>query len=390
MRPTIILHPYLSKYIMITLAQIIFKLMKLADLVKAFEEFASFSLQESYDNSGIQYGQPQRPVHKGLVCVDVTEAIIEEALEKGCDVVISHHPLIFGGIKKLTGNNYTERVLVKAIQKDIAIVSVHTNLDSVFSGVNNILAQKLGLENLALLQERTGLMKKLVTYCPADKAEQVRKAIFKAGAGHIGEYDCCSFNMLGEGSFRAGDNADPYVGEKGELHFEKEVRIETILPAWKQNAVIEALISAHPYEEVAYDMYSLDNSFNKAGVGMTGTLKDALSEEAFLTRLKQVLGCGCIRHSEFTGKQIRKVALCGGSGSFMRDKAIATGADAFVTADIKYHDFFDAEGKILFADVGHYESEQFTKEILHDVVSKKFTNFALLISDRSTNPVRYF
>jgi dinuclear metal center YbgI/SA1388 family protein len=364
--------------------------MKLADLVKAFDEFASFSLQENYDNSGIQYGQPNRLVNKGLICVDVTEAIIEEAIEKGCDVVISHHPLIFCGIKKLTGKHYTERVLVKAIQKDIAIISVHTNLDTIFSGVNNILAQKLGLENLALLQERQGLMKKLVTYCPADKAEGVRAAIFEAGAGHIGEYDCCSFNMHGEGSFRAGDNADPYVGEKGELHFEKEVRIETILPAWKQNAVIDALIRAHPYEEVAYDMYAMDNSFNKAGTGMMGTFKDPLSEKEFLTRLKKVLGSGCIRHSELTGKQIRKVALCGGSGSFMREKAIAAAADAFVTADIKYHDFFDADGKILLADVGHYESEQFTKEILHDVVRKKFTNFALLISDRSTNPVRYF
>lgn len=364
--------------------------MKLKEVLLAFEEFAPFSLQESYDNSGIQYGNPSSEVHKGLICLDITEAIVDEAISENCDLIISHHPLIFGGIKKLTGAHYTERALIKAIKHDISIISVHTNIDSVWHGVSERLARKIGLEEVSVLDTRKGLLKKLVTFCPTDKAEKVREAIFAAGAGHIGDYDCCSFNLDGRGTFRAGEGTDPYVGKIGEIHTEGEVRIETILPSWLQNKVIKAMIEAHPYEEVAYDLYPLENAYDKTGMGMIGRLKNPLSEKDFLSMLKNVLGTGCIRHSEFTGKTMQTVALCGGSGSFLRDKAMAAGADAFVTADIRYHEYFDVLGKMLMADVGHYESEQFTKEILYEIVTKKFTNFALRISDQSTNPVRYF
>ncbi len=364
--------------------------MKLKDILNVFEEQAPFSLQESYDNSGIQYGNPEQEVKKGLACIDITEAVVEEAVKKGCDLIISHHPLIFKGMKSLDGSHYTHRALIKAIKNDICLVSVHTNLDSVLTGVNEKLAKKMGLENLEILDKRKGLLKKLVVFCPTDHGEAVRNAIFEAGAGQIGEYDCCSFNLEGKGSFKAGDNSNPFVGGKGEVHFENEVRIETILPGYLQGRVIKAMIDAHPYEEVAYDLYSLDNVFGKTGMGMIGYLPREMEETAFLAMLRDNLGSDGIRHSPFTGKTIRKVALCGGSGSFLRDKAMASGADAFVTADVKFHEFFDVEGVLLMADVGHYESEQFTKEILYEIVTKKFTNFALLISDQNTNPVRYF
>ena len=364
--------------------------MKLGEVIKAFEQIAPFSLQDDYDNSGIQFGNTENEIKRGLVCIDITEEIIDEAIEKQCDLVISHHPLIFRGIKKLTGKHYTERALIKAIKHDISLISVHTNLDSVINGVNKKLAEKLGLTDLKVLQPRKGLLKKLVTFCPVDHAEKVREAIFQAGAGQIGEYDCCSFNLEGKGSFRGGDSTNPFVGEKGQIHYEPEVRIETILPDYLENVVLKAMFNAHPYEEVAYDIYPLDNTFDKAGAGITGKLPEQMTEKEFLVFVKDQLGIPVIRHSEFTGKKIVKVALCGGSGSFLIDRALSAGADIFITADIKYHDFFDVRGKMLLADVGHYESEQFTKEILYEIVTKKFTNFALLISDQSTNPVRYF
>jgi dinuclear metal center YbgI/SA1388 family protein len=364
--------------------------MKLKELMQAFDDFAPFALQEDYDNSGIQFGDPSREVTKGLICLDITENVVNEAMSKGCDIIISHHPLLIKGIKKLTGRHYTERALLAAIKNDIALVSVHTNLDSIKHGVNEKLAKIIGLENLQILDPIEGILKKLVTYCPYTHAHQVREAIFKAGAGQIGEYDCCSYNLEGTGTFRAGENADPYVGEKGEIHEEKEIRIETIMPAWMQTAVLEAMVEAHPYEEVAYDIITLSNTYSSAGSGMIGYLKESVSEKDFLSLLKSRLGSGCIRHSQLTGKSIKKVGICGGSGSYLREKAMAAQVDAFVTADVKYHEFFDAQDKILLADVGHYESEQFTKDILYDIVTKKFSNFALLFSGQNTNPVSYF
>lgn len=364
--------------------------MILKDIVNLFDEFAPFSLQEDYDNSGIQVGDPQGEVSRGLICLDVTEEVMEEALQKQCDLIISHHPVIFKGIKRLTGHHYTERVIIRAIREGISIVSVHTNLDSVARGVNGKLAQKLDLIDLKILQPQKGLLKKLVVFCPVAHAEKVRNAMFSAGAGQIGEYDCCSFNLEGQGSFRGSDTAKPFVGRKGEVHFEPEVRIETILPEYLSSKVLDAMLKAHPYEEVAWDLYSLDNRFSSVGPGMIGHLPESTDEKAFMEKLKKVLGVPVIRHSGLLGRSISKVALCGGSGSFLRGAALAAGADVFVTADVKYHDFFDAQHKMLLADVGHYESEQFTKEILYEILSKKITNFALLISDRNVNPVHYF
>jgi len=362
----------------------------LRNVLDAIEAKAPRKLQESYDNSGIQFGDPEMRVTKGLLCLDVVESIVDEAIEKKCDFIISHHPLLFGGIKSLSGKNYIERTLLKAIKANIAILSAHTNLDSIKSGVNGKLASKIGLSNVSILAPKEGVLRKLVVFCPVEHANSVRQAIFDAGAGHIGNYDCCSYNIDGKGTFRAGADTRPFVGKKGEIHEEVELRIETILPEWLVDKVLKAMLAAHPYEEVAYDIYSLGNELASVGMGMVGELGEPLPEKEFLTKVKESLGIACIRHNPLTGRMIRKLAVCGGSGSFLRHNAIAAGADAFLTADIKYHEFFDVEDKLLLADVGHYESEQFTTEILYEIVTEKFTNFALLISGQSTNPVRYF
>ncbi|MBW6497096.1 MAG: Nif3-like dinuclear metal center hexameric protein [Bacteroidales bacterium] len=364
--------------------------MILKELLECFEQVAPGTLQESYDNSGLQLGSPTKEVNKGLICLDVTPSVVGEAISKGCDLIISHHPLIFKGLKKITGAHFTEKVIIEAIKHDIAIVSVHTNLDNVELGVNHRLGQAMGLKNLKILQPQKGQLRKLVTFCPVSHAEKVRAAIFEAGAGHIGDYDCCSFNLEGSGTFRAGKEANPFVGQINELHIEPEVRIETVLPVFLERKVLNAMIKSHPYEEVAYDIYPLENVFEKTGSGMVGELEIPLSENDFLEMLKKKLKIPCLRHTAFTGQAIKKVAFCGGSGGFLLSDALKAGAQAFVTGDLKYHQFFEAEGNILIADAGHYETEQFTKELLYDIVNKNFSKFALLISGVNTNPVNYF
>jgi len=364
--------------------------MKLSDLIEHFEKVAPSSLQESYDNSGLQIGSPTKEVKKGLICLDTTPAVVEEAIANGCDLIITHHPLIFVGLKTITGATASEKVVIEAIKNDIAIYSIHTNLDNVASGINRILGEKLGLANLMILKPAKGLLRKLVTFCPLSEADTVREAIFEAGAGKIGEYDCCSFNIEGKGSFRGSDDSNPFVGRKGEVHFEPEVRIETILPTHLVSRVVDAMIKAHPYEEVAYDLYPLENKFGSVGSGMIGTLKIPLSESDFLNLLKTKLILPSLRHTRLTGNTIKKVAICGGAGSFLLNDALNAKADAFVTADLKYHQFFDAEAKILLVDAGHYETEQFAKELIYDIVSKNFSNFAVSISRVHANPVNYF
>lgn len=364
--------------------------MKISEIVQSLEELAPFSLQEDYDNAGLIIGHPDSETGACLICVDVNESVIEEAVRLNCKLVLSHHPVIFKGLARLTGQSMTERIVARAIREEIAIISMHTNLDNASSGVNRILAEKLGLTDLSILRKSGGLLKKLVTFCPADYAGRVREAIFEAGAGTIGNYDQCSFNAEGSGTFRAGDKANPFVGEIGEIHFEKEIRIETIFPAYRQSSIINALLKSHPYEEVAYDIYPLENEFDQTGAGMIGKLEQKMTEVQFLTLLKDVLKVPCIRHSPLLGKEVRKIAVCGGSGSFLLGDAIRRQADFFVSADFKYHQFFDADCKIVIADTGHFESEQFTCDLLADYLKKKFPTFAVLISETPVNPVNYF
>jgi dinuclear metal center YbgI/SA1388 family protein len=364
--------------------------MKINDITKALEELAPLRLQEDYDNAGLISGDPDTEISGCLVCLDVTEAVLIEAGRKNCNLVLSHHPVIFKGIKKLTGQSVTERIIAIAIKENIALCSMHTNLDNVWEGVNRVLTEKLGLINPSILRKTTGNLRKLVTFCPLEQADQVREAIFSAGAGHIGEYDRCSFNAEGLGSFRAGDKANPFAGKKGEFHFEPEIRIETVFPAYLQHRIIAALIEAHPYEEVAYDIYPLENEFNRVGAGMIGKLANEVSEQDFLQAVKNVLKIPVIRHSPLTGRKVSKVAVCGGSGSFLIPDAIRHQADFFITGDVRYHQFFEAEGKIVIVDAGHYETEQFTCNLLADYLNKKFANFAVRISETPVNPVNYF
>ncbi len=364
--------------------------MQLKEVMEALEGVAPFSLQESYDNSGIQIGNPEQEVSRALICLDVTEEVLREAIARKCDLILCHHPLIFKGITKLTAADATQRIIMEAVRLGIAIVAVHTNLDNVHEGVNNMLASVIGLKNLKILKPLKGLLKKLVTFCPTDHADMVRSAIFKAGAGQIGDYDCCSFNLEGKGSFRAGENTNPFTGSINELHYEPEVRIETIFPAFLQSAVLSAMFASHPYEEVAYDIYPLDNVFDKVGSGMTGTFDTPLPAKDFLDHLKKTMNVPFLRHSALIDQPVGRVAICGGSGAFLIQDAIKAGAQAFVTGDVKYHQFFEADSRILLIDAGHYETEQYTKELLHSQIKKKITNFALLISEVDNNPVHYY
>jgi dinuclear metal center YbgI/SA1388 family protein len=364
--------------------------MNIKDILNKLEKLAPFSLQEDYDNAGLVVGSDGKVSTGCLVCIDVTEAVIDEAVKKGCNLIISHHPVIFKGLKKLTGNSLTERVVVKAIREDIALISMHTNLDNVMEGVNRKICEKLGLTGLSVLRKSEDTLRKLVTFCPPDHAGKVRDALFKAGAGNIGEYDQCSFNADGTGTFRAGDATNPFVGKIRELHFEPEVRIETIFPVYLKSGIVKALLAAHPYEEVAYDIYPIENSFERTGAGMIGRLAAPMPEPEFLAMLKQVFNVPLIRHSPLLDKPVENIAVCGGSGSFLIPDAIRQEADFFVTADMKYHQFFDADGKIVIADVGHYESEQFTSHIIADYLKKNFANFAVQISETPVNPVNYF
>ncbi|MCW3104608.1 MAG: Nif3-like dinuclear metal center hexameric protein [Bacteroidetes bacterium] len=362
--------------------------MKLKEITDHLESIAPLAYQESYDNAGLICGSHDLEVTAALICLDSTEAVLDEAIAMGCNLVIAHHPIVFSGLKKFNGKNYVERVIIKAIRNNIAIYAAHTNLDNVIDGVNAKIAEKLGMKDCRILVPQKDKLKRLITFCPQDKADEVRNAMFKAGAGQIGNYDECSFNSMGTGTFRAGEDADPYVGKPGERHEEKETKIETILPAHLESKVLSALIKAHPYEEVAYDLIPLHNVHKEVGGGLIGEIEEA-DEMEFLKRLKSAMKAESVRFTALRGKKVKKVAVCGGSGSFLLPAAIRAGADVFVTADFKYHQFFDAENQIVIADIGHYESEQYTSELFYEILKKKFSTFALHLSKINTNPINY-
>lgn len=363
--------------------------MKLKELTNYLETVAPSSLQESYDNAGLIVGDSGTEILGVLVSLDCTEEVVDEAIANNCNVIVAHHPIVFGGLKKINGKNYVERTVIKAIKNDIAIYAIHTNLDNVYEGVNKRIADKLGLLRTHILAPKPNLLKKLVTFVPIEFAEKVKQALFDAGAGHIGNYSECSFVASGLGSFKASSEAKPFVGEVDKQHQEQELRLETIFPAFLQTQILGALIKVHPYEEVAYDIYPIENFYEKTGSGLVGELESEMSPENFLKHLKNSMDLKVIRFTSFS-KNIKRVAVCGGAGSFLLKNAIGQGADAFVTADFKYHEFFDAEQKLMIADIGHYESEKFTKELLSELILKKFHTFAVLLSKTNTNPVNYY
>jgi dinuclear metal center YbgI/SA1388 family protein len=364
--------------------------MKIFHVISFLESLAHPALQESYDNAGLIIGNGDSECRGILVSLDATEEVIKEAVFKKCNLVIAHHPIIFSGLKKINGKNYVEKAVIAAIKNDIAIYAIHTNLDNIAGGVNGRMAKKLGLEEVAVLAGRNATLKKLVTFVPVDNAERVRNAVFAAGAGHIGNYSECSFNSEGTGTFKGDEGTSPYAGEAGIRHHEKEIRLETIFPFYLEQKIITALNDAHPYEEVAYDILTLSNHSPGIGSGLIGILPQPMDEINLLTRIKEVFNVPVIRHTELTGRLIEKVALCGGAGSFLITNALAAGADVYITADVKYHEFFDANNGMVIADIGHYESEQFTINLLQEFLEQKFPNFAVLKTEVDTNPVQYF
>ncbi len=364
--------------------------MILKQLTTYLESLAPLDYQEAYDNAGLLVGSLDKEIHRALISLDCTEAVVDEAIELGCDLIISHHPIIFKGLKRFNGSTYVERVVIKAIKHDIALYAIHTNLDNVTGGVNSKIAERLGLKNTAILSPKSDLLNKLVVFVPAAHAERVRTSLFAAGAGHIGNYDECSFNASGYGTFRGGADTNPFVGSQGEQHREEEIRVEVIFPANRERAVLLGLFDAHPYEEVAYDVYRLQNKYQQVGSGLIGQLEEPIAEADFLELLKNRLNTKVIRHTALRDKPVARVAVCGGAGGFLLGQAIRSGADAFVTADYKYHEFFDAEGKIVIADVGHFESEQFTQQLLLEVIRKKFPTFAVRLTGTDTNPIKYY
>lgn len=364
--------------------------MRIEEIVNLLEDLAPPALQESYDNSGLLTGDAGTLCTGILVSLDVTEEVVEEAVRKKCNLIVCHHPIIFKGLKKLTGSNYVERTVISAIQNHISIYAIHTNLDNVLHGVNKKIADCLELQNRSVLMPREYALCKLVTFVPTENAESVRDALFKAGAGDISDYSECSFNLEGTGTFKAGEGTDPLVGEIGERHKEKEVRIEVILPSHLTKRVLNELRSAHPYEEVAYYLHPLLNRSDRVGSGLVGDLNHEISERELLQMLKLKFNLKVIRHTALNGKKIKKIALCGGSGVFLLEKAKQVGAQAFITGDVKYHEFFDADRKIFLADIGHFESEQFTIPLLCDFLKEKLHNFAVLNSETNTNAVHYY
>ncbi len=364
--------------------------MKIAAITAYLETIAPPFLQESYDNAGLITGSPSWECTGIITSLDVTEAVVMEAIEKKSNLIVAHHPIIFGGLKKINGKNYVEKTIIAAIKNDIAIYAIHTNLDNVLEGVNGRMADKLGLINRRVLQPKNNTLKKLFTFVPVEFAEKVRNAIFEAGGGQISDYSECSFNTEGQGTFKPGEGTNPFSGNIGERKLENEVKIEVIFPVWKERVILAAMIKAHPYEEVAHDIIALENRQDIVGSGLVGELPEPLDETAFLQMVKERFGLSMLRHTPLVGKMVWTVALCGGAGSFLIGPAIGAGAEFYISSDIKYHEFFDANDRLVVADIGHYESEQFTIDLLLDLLSEKFPNFAIQKTGVKTNPVQYF
>jgi dinuclear metal center YbgI/SA1388 family protein len=364
-------------------------MVRISDITEYLEQTAPLSLQEEYDNAGLLTGNKNQELNGVLISLDATEEVIDEALRLGFNMVISHHPIIFRGLKKITGSNYVERAIIKAIKNDIALYAIHTNLDNIKDGVNKKITDKLALSNVRILNPKSSGLFKLVTFVPKESVLNVLNAMHDAGAGIIGDYDHCSFRTKGTGRFKPNENANPHIGERNEIEEVEEERIELIYPQYLGAKILESLRASHPYEEVAYYIHKLENKSADIGSGMIGYLETPLNIEEFLILLKQKFNLEQVKYTPIQARMIKEVAVCGGSGSFLIKAAKNAGADAFISADIKYHEYFDAEGKILIVDIGHYESEVFTKELIFELLKKKFSNIALQLSEVNTNPIKY-
>lgn len=360
------------------------------DFAQLLENLAPLSSQESYDNSGLIVGSPTLKVKGVLLSLDCTEQVVDEALALGANLIISHHPIVFKGLKKINGKNYVERTIIKAIKNDIAIYAAHTNLDNYKYGVNFEIAERIGIKYPKILSPSLNTLKKLVFFCPYNEVNHVTQAIFKAGGGNIGEYKDCSFETKGTGGFTPGENSNPSEGTIGQSEKLNESRVEVLIPVHKERAIIQAMKDAHPYEEVAHEVYPISNYNQDEGAGMIGKLDKPVSSSIFLSRIKKEFNCGVIRHTALVKKEVETIAFCGGAGSFLLPNALRQKADIYITGDFKYHEFFDAEDQIIIADIGHFESEQFTPSLILGELKKNFIKFAIHLSKVNTNPINYF
>ncbi|GAA4277634.1 Nif3-like dinuclear metal center hexameric protein [Aquimarina mytili] len=363
--------------------------MQIREVIQHLETLAPSTYAEDFDNVGLLVGNPNTAVTGILVTLDTLEEIVDEAIKNDCNLIVSFHPIIFKGIKKFNGSTYVERVVMKAIKHDIAIFAIHTALDNALNGVNDMMCEQLQLINRKILIPQSGNIKKLTTYAPVNEAKSLLDKLFEAGAGSIGNYNNCSFSSNGTGTFKALENANPSIGEVGKTHYEPETQIQVTYPKHNEHKILKALFENHSYEEVAYEITTLENKNQHIGIGMIGELPEPMDEVKFLNHLKTVFKTGCVRHSALLGKQIKKVAVLGGSGSFAIKNAQRAGVDIFITADLKYHQFHEAEKKLILADIGHYESEQYTKNLIVSYLRKKISNFAIILSDKNTNPIQY-
>ena len=364
--------------------------MKISALIQFLEGRVPKSMQESYDNCGLLVGERNNDLSGVLIGLDCTPEIVLEAENNNCNLIIVHHPVIFKGLKKLTGSNLVERTVIECIRKNIALYAIHTNLDNYHYGVNHEIGQRLGLKDLKILKPKKEVLSKLIVYVPHDASEKVSSAIYAAGAGKIGNYEECSFTVEGKGTFKPVAGANPSTGELNVRSELSELRMEFLVSNHVISPVLKAMRSSHPYEEVAYELIALQNENQTEGSGMYGDLEHPMNEMDFLAQVKRDFNCGCIRHTKLAGKPVKRVAFCGGSGSFLLQDAKSVGADIFITGDFKYHEFFDAEEEIIIVDIGHYESEQFTVNLLADILTKNFPTFAVRITGINTNPINYF
>ena len=363
--------------------------MKVKDFTNYLEQLAPLTYQEEYDNSGLIIGDFNMEVKGVLITLDCNDKVLDEAINNKCNLLITHHPIIFKGLKKINNDSLTDKLVIKAIKNNVAIYSIHTNLDNIVNGVNSEIAKRLKLKNCRVLSSKNECLRQLVFYCPKENTTDLIEKLCSAGAGAIGNYNNCSFKSSGVGTFKPLENSNPNKGVKGKLYSSKEDRVELVFLKDKQNKIIQKLQENHPYEEIAYQIYILDNKIRSIGSGLVGELDEPVDSILFLKQLKKIMNLELIRHTHVNKDVIKKIALCGGSGSFLIDKAIYSNADIFITSDIKYHQFFDIDNKIILADIGHYESEQFTKNLVYDYLTKKFTKFAILLSKVNTNPINY-
>jgi dinuclear metal center YbgI/SA1388 family protein len=364
--------------------------MKISDVILHLENQFPLQQQADFDNCGLLVGDKNNELKGVLISLDCTEEVLEEAIDIGANLIISHHPIIFKGLKKITGSSSVEKIIIKAIQSNIALYAIHTNLDHSMKGVNFEIAQRLGVESPQILQPISGVLSKLSVYVPESHADNVKNTLFNSGAGAIGNYSECSYSVEGVGTYKPEEGSNPFKGEIATREIDKEIKIEVLVSNHLLSSVVSAMLEVHPYEEVAYDILGLDNENQYVGSGMIGDLTEPMDELTFLAKLKKVFQCGAIRHTQLNGKLIQKVAFCGGSGSFLLRDSIVQKADIFITGDFKYHEFFDAENKIVIADIGHYESEQFTTELIYRNLTEKFVNFAIHKTTINTNPINYF